>query len=142
MPAPRFVRRVVFGLPSLREKLLCIDHGLDDITMELTKIHLLREHFPKWASWKAQVSLQELRDDHLHFDITAPPAKDSLEVAAKLATPMATYHEVNAARGGRPSPFHPWLVDFRAALAPQKTLPRLSRADAEAIFKDPYELAP
>jgi hypothetical protein len=35
-------RRIVFGWPALREKLLCQDHGLDDLTMELFKAAMLR----------------------------------------------------------------------------------------------------
>lgn len=34
--------RVVFGWPALREKLVCADLGLDDVTLELTKLALLR----------------------------------------------------------------------------------------------------
>ena len=34
--------RVVFGWPALREKLLAIDLGLDDVTLELLKIAILR----------------------------------------------------------------------------------------------------
>lgn len=35
-------RRIVYGWPALREKLLCHDHGVDDLTMELFKTALLR----------------------------------------------------------------------------------------------------
>lgn len=35
-------RRVVFGWPALREKLLCQEHELDDVSMELFKAGVLR----------------------------------------------------------------------------------------------------
>jgi CpXC protein len=35
-------RRVVFGWPALREKLLCQEHDLDDVSMELFKTAVLR----------------------------------------------------------------------------------------------------
>ncbi len=38
-------RRIVYGWPALREKLLCQDHGLDDVTMELFKAAML-QHVP------------------------------------------------------------------------------------------------
>lgn len=34
--------RVTFGWPAVREKLLCAAHGLDDVTLELLKLGLLR----------------------------------------------------------------------------------------------------
>ena len=34
--------RIAFGWPSLREKLLCAEHGLDDATLELMKFGLMR----------------------------------------------------------------------------------------------------
>lgn len=36
------VVRVVFGWPALREKLLCVEHGLDDVVLEMLKTMLLR----------------------------------------------------------------------------------------------------
>lgn len=41
--APEFTRRVVFGLASLREKLVLSDEGLDDRLIELLKLDLRRE---------------------------------------------------------------------------------------------------
>src|SRR5262249_50302247 len=35
-------RRVVFGWPALREKLLCQEHGIADVSMELFKAAVLR----------------------------------------------------------------------------------------------------
>jgi hypothetical protein len=41
-PGPAF-RRVVFGWPALREKLLAIGAGIDDTTLELAKLGVIRE---------------------------------------------------------------------------------------------------
>ena len=41
--APEFTRRVVFGLASLREKLVLFDEGLDDRLIELLKLDLRRD---------------------------------------------------------------------------------------------------
>jgi len=40
--APGMRPRIVFGWPALREKIICNDMGLDDVTVELLKAALLR----------------------------------------------------------------------------------------------------
>jgi hypothetical protein len=42
--APGFLRRAVFGLGALRERLVVLDAGLDDRRVELAKLELVREH--------------------------------------------------------------------------------------------------
>ncbi|MDB4967160.1 MAG: hypothetical protein JWN44_2849 [Myxococcales bacterium] len=41
--APRFTVRVVFGVPELREKLICLHNELDDRAIEILKLDLLAD---------------------------------------------------------------------------------------------------
>jgi hypothetical protein len=44
--APELVVRVVFGLPALRDKLLCFESGIDDVSLEILKLRLMLEGDP------------------------------------------------------------------------------------------------
>jgi hypothetical protein len=80
--APRLLRRLVFGLASLREKLIAFDHGLDDRVLEIFKLELLRERgvFP---DARLACHLLEVSPDALVFELAlpgAPPVIDRVSV--------------------------------------------------------------
>jgi CpXC protein len=58
--------RIVFGWASLREKLLCDDLGLDDVTVELAKLALLRT-VPAAFDETQELRLVGAEADALHF---------------------------------------------------------------------------
>jgi hypothetical protein len=81
--APRMLRRLVFGLASLREKLIAFDAGLDDRVLEVLKLELLRERglFP---DVRLACHLTELSPDTLVFELArpgAPPVIDQVSIA-------------------------------------------------------------
>lgn len=60
-------RRVTFGWAALREKLLCDDLGLDDTTLELTKIGLLGRVSSAPIAHDTELRLQGLANERLVF---------------------------------------------------------------------------
>jgi hypothetical protein len=44
--APGLTVRAVFGLPALRDKLLCFESGIDDVALEILKLRLMLEGDP------------------------------------------------------------------------------------------------
>lgn len=59
--------RVVFGWPALREKLVCKDLGLDDVTLELTKLLLLRSMDESPIGDDVELRLVGIKDDMLQL---------------------------------------------------------------------------
>lgn len=68
--APGMTQRVVFGLASLREKLIASDAGIDDRLLELIKMQLLRE--TRALPGVATCHLTQVQGDELHFDLIEP----------------------------------------------------------------------
>jgi hypothetical protein len=96
--------RLVFGWPALREKLLCDDLGLDDITVELVKLAMLRAIPGAPLDEAQELRLVDGEPDALHFAWL-----DSLTEAHGLGTtvPRDIVAEVEA---------EPWR-DLRARVA-------------------------
>lgn len=112
--APRMLRRVVFGLASLREKLLCFDAGLDDRLLELLKLDLLRElGLLRPPGTPLHFHLDAAAEDELAFSLGlpgAPPAR--VAVPRERLDPLAA----SAAELERrfPALFSDIIVDLRA----------------------------
>ena len=66
--APRMVRRTVFGLGALREKLALMREGIDDAAVEVLKLDLLRR--TEAFAWRpdAPLRLAAVLDDALRFE--------------------------------------------------------------------------
>ena len=58
--------RITFGWPALREKLVAIDHDLDDVTLELCKAYILRSVDSPIAA-DTELRLLDVVGDELHF---------------------------------------------------------------------------
>lgn len=118
--APRFERRLVFGLASLRDKLLCADHGLDDRALEALKWLVLRESAPTAIQPDSEVYLDEVTPEQLVFSVEAPPGRDRTVVTRRIGVARTRLAEAAA--------FVPALlldgqvVDWRAALNPDVPL--------------------
>jgi hypothetical protein len=118
--APKFAVRVVFGLASLRDKLLCEDHGLDDRALEVLKWMVLRESAPGAIQPDSEVHLEEVRPDQLVIRIEPPPGADGTVVARLLGVDRARLAEAaplieKIGMGGD-------VVDWRAPLCPDEPL--------------------
>jgi hypothetical protein len=110
-------RRLIFGLASLREKLVILDAGLDDRVIELLKIQLLRDLHDD-VSPELYFHLTALRGSALVFERAHP---DGAVRGAPI--PRAMYDALAGApelAGSIEAAFpDELLVDFRAILAPE-----------------------
>jgi hypothetical protein len=70
--APRFTRRVVFGLASLREKLVAFDAGLDDRRLEQLKAELIEQHRLVYVPPDGYCHLARVTGDSLVFELGVP----------------------------------------------------------------------
>lgn len=87
-----FVVRTVFGLPALREKLLCFDAGLDDRLVEALKLDLMRTPDAGLAvDPRARLLLVAVEAERLLFEVGGRPGE-------RLAVPRARYAAVAEAR--------------------------------------------
>jgi hypothetical protein len=109
-------RRLVFGLASLREKIVAFDAGLDDRVVELVKIQLLRA-LGGPVTPQHYFYLVEVRGDELVYERTADDG-----LIRKLPVPRQMYEDVaglvdleDHARRAFPDGI---LIDYRAIFAP------------------------
>jgi hypothetical protein len=86
--------RAVFGLPALREKLLCFVHDIDDRVLEALKLDLLRGHPALVMHPDARPLLVEVGDASLVLIAHAPPAPAAADGAAPAARPGAAGRDV------------------------------------------------
>lgn len=86
--------RVVFGWLALTEKLLAAEAGLDDATLELTKLALMRGLDEPLAVGE-QLRLTGSDDDSLSFLIVGRDGSED-DDAEELSVPRALYDEVAA----------------------------------------------
>lgn len=112
--APHLTRRLIFGLASLREKLLVFDAGLDDRIVELVKLQLIRDlALPARADGYfhlVAIDHATLRFEHAH------PQGGVFE----LPMPRALYDRIqwqgDQVRATCPALFDGIAVDHRVAL--------------------------
>jgi hypothetical protein len=118
--APLFAKRCVFGLASLRDKLLCWDAGLDDATLELVKWQVVRRGplRPDLRVW-----LDAVEGDRLVFvRVVAEPGVE-MEVVTRVAVPRASYDRLADASTAGVTAAAGWVVDWRATLEVDVPLP-------------------
>lgn len=85
--------RLVFGWPALREKLLCDEYGLDDVSLELLKISVLRNvPNPAYAD-QTELRLIGREDDALNFAWIESATEKRL---SSLAVPRDAYDGIAA----------------------------------------------
>lgn len=112
--------RVTFGWPALREKVLCTEHGVDDVSLELTKLALIRSQPELRLSDDVELRLTEVGREQLVFSWIHATSE---QVEDELLVPRQVYDGIAANRG-------PWealrleltagpFVDVHRLLVPQ-----------------------
>lgn len=92
--ADGFRVRAVFGLPALREKLLCLQHGIDDRLLEALKLDLLRRHEALAMHPAARPLLIDVDGAALAMvSLLPPPESDGASLGAALGF-QATWRNV------------------------------------------------
>jgi hypothetical protein len=89
----RLTVRVTFGWAALREKILAAERGLDDVTLELVKLALMRGRPELPLADDVELRLMDARDDVL--DMAWLRAANE-ELVSTLEVPRALYDEVGA----------------------------------------------
>ncbi|HWU86450.1 MAG TPA: CpXC domain-containing protein [Kofleriaceae bacterium] len=110
-------RRLMFGLASLREKLVTADAGLDDRVVELLKIQIIRDLRDRFSA-ADYFHLVAVTDDELVFERTHPDG-----LIRRFPVPRGMYAEL-AARPELPRLIElafpdGLLIDHRAMLVPE-----------------------
>lgn len=85
-------RRLVFGLDELREKVLCIEHGIDDTDLEMTKIAEIGRH-PEWCAVPGMTGLVLADVDPGHLVFRYADADDPERVVAVPRSSLDAVHE-------------------------------------------------
>ena len=110
--------RLVFGWPALREKLLCQDLGVSDITLELLKMSVIRN--VDGSPLADQTELRLIGGDADRLDLQWVVAETE-EPLAELAVPRDAYEAIEADpepwQAAREKFEHVFLVDLRRLLA-------------------------
>jgi CpXC protein len=83
--------RLVFGWAALREKLVIREAGLDDATVELLKLALIRSLSPCPLGPGVELRLESLTDDMLRFHWVKAGTEQIVE---ELEAPRALYDEI------------------------------------------------
>ena len=83
--------RLVFGWPALREKLLCSDLGLDDVTLELTKMAIIRSVDDAPLADETELRLVSGNAETLSFAWVVAETEERL---ATLPVPRSIYDDI------------------------------------------------
>lgn len=110
--------RLVFGWPALREKLVCADLGLHDVTLELLKMAVIRNVNGSPISDDSELRLVDGDTETLKFQWIVAESETPL---AALSVPRDVYDSIEANpepwQAARDSFDHVFLVDVRRLLA-------------------------
>jgi hypothetical protein len=110
--------RLVFGWQALREKLLCDDAGLDDVTLELLKMAIIGQvsGAPMADQTELRLTDADAANLELAWVVTLTEA-----VLSRLTVPRAAYHAIAAEPDGwelaRAKFDDVFLVDLRRLIA-------------------------
>jgi hypothetical protein len=111
--------RITFGWPALREKLVCTELGLDDVTLELLKLALLRQVQNAPFADTSEMRLFTADDGDLVFGWLLD---DSEQNSTSLHVPRAAYDAITADNASwaplRDELRHHLLVDVASLLVP------------------------
>lgn len=120
--APRMRRRLIFGLASLRDKLIALDAGLDDRVLEILKLELLRERGVR-PDLRLACHLVAVSSDALDLELAQPGAPPAGEPVIERITVARSDYERLAANetelaGRWPELWDDIAVDWRALFVP------------------------
>jgi hypothetical protein len=88
--------RLVFGWAAFREKLLCGEHGLDDVALELTKLAVMRAVEDMPLADDMELRLTAATADELELSWTQAGGDLAVE---KIAVPRELYVEIAKDKG-------------------------------------------
>lgn len=88
--------RLAFGWAAFREKLLCGEHGLDDVALELTKLAVMRTVEDMPLADDIELRLTAVTADELELNWTMAGGDLAVE---KIAVPREVYDEIAADEG-------------------------------------------
>jgi hypothetical protein len=113
--------RIVFGWPALREKIVAVDHGLDDVAVEGCKATAMRNQAEIPFSGDADLRLVAVEGDRLVFAWVNPADNSTGEM---LAMPRSLHDEIAADEDGDWFAFKSgfddaFYVDLNRELVPQ-----------------------
>jgi hypothetical protein len=115
-------RRLIFGIQSLREKLVAFDAGLDDRVVELLKLQLIRDGVLPFVA-DARVELAEVTHDGLRFERRTGDLE--LTVPRAMYGALAVSLDLDMCQAAFPNPT---LIDHAALFVPEA-----EDADASAM---------
>lgn len=85
--------RVTFGWAAFREKLLAVEHGLDDVTLELVKMAIIRGLDDSPLADDTELRLVDLDDDEMTLAWLRTPEEKLVET---LTMPRSLFDEIAA----------------------------------------------
>jgi predicted RNA-binding Zn-ribbon protein involved in translation (DUF1610 family) len=85
--------RIAFGWPALREKVMCVEHGLDDATLELLKMAIIRSMDDSPLEDTTELRLIEVAGDELVLYWLKATVEQAVE---SLRAPRALYDSILA----------------------------------------------
>ena len=120
--APRMTQRVIFGLASLRDKMVCFDAGLDDRFVEALKLQLLRD-LGLALDASTYLYLVEVTGNELVFEYAAPDATETklMRIPRSMLDELA--HERAQVEAAMPELWSEIVVDYRVILVPDASPP-------------------
>ena len=83
--------RITFGWPALREKVVCLDAGLDDVELELTKMAVIRNVPGAPVADQTELRFDRMEGDSLVLHWTVATTES---VVTSLRVPRAVYDQI------------------------------------------------
>ncbi len=125
--APRMTKRALFGLPALREALLCDDHAIDLRALQVFKVQLVRDLAPECFHPDTSFTLDGVEDGRLCFAL-AQPQPGNLELVRRFGVRPEAMAPLLALGEELPLRFPAYYTslacDWRAPLNPDLPLTR------------------
>ncbi|HEY5920918.1 MAG TPA: CpXC domain-containing protein [Kofleriaceae bacterium] len=114
--APKMKQRVIFGLASLREKIICFDADLDDRLVEALKLQLMRDlELPFTGS--GYFHLVEVNGNELVFELSpSPEATPTKRMTIPRSMLDELAHDSAQVEAALPELWNDIVVDYRVML--------------------------
>lgn len=115
--APHMTQRVIFGLASLRDKIVSFDAGLDDRLVEALKLQLLRDLGLAFAPG-TYFYLAEVTGNDLVFEYAPADSGETKQLTIPRAMLDELAHERPQLEAAMPELWNDIVVDYRVILVP------------------------